>query len=200
MLLLLLNSLVLIAFSALLFAPRKGFLPLELKYVVFSPPISGFCPSKSSKTDEPPNEDEDELYDVVFTELRSFPFVSFSLSLSLSLLLLLFAPKTVVEDEVSRPIDHSRCGRRCRQSAITRTRRALLQRPIVRERRRPAARRDGPCRHVRIAVLLFACARVVAGNIMRWCQVKIELKKEKKERKSESLSIYISLYTLKSAL
>ena len=100
MLLLLLNSLVLIAFSALLFAPRKGFLPLELKYVVFSPPISGFCPSKSSKTDEPPNEDEDELYDVVFTELRSFLFVSFSLSLSLSLLLLLFAPKTVVEDEV----------------------------------------------------------------------------------------------------
>ena len=100
MLLLLLNSLVLIAFSALLFAPRKGFLPLELKYVVFSPPISGFCPSKSSKTDEPPNEDEDELYDVVFTELRSFLFVSFSLSLSLSVLLLLFAPKTVVEDEV----------------------------------------------------------------------------------------------------
>ena len=98
MLLLLLNSLVLIAFSALLFAPRKGFLPLELKYVVFSPPISGFCPSKSSKTDEPPNEDEDELYDVVFTELRSLLFVS--LSLSLSLLLLLFAPKTVVEDEV----------------------------------------------------------------------------------------------------
>ncbi len=96
MLLLLLNSLVLIAFSALLFAPRKGFLPLELKYVVFSPPISGFCPSKSSKTDEPPNEDEDELYDVVFTELRSLLFVS----LSLSLLLLLFAPKTVVEDEV----------------------------------------------------------------------------------------------------
>ena len=98
MLLLLLNSLVLIAISALLFAPRKGFLPLELKYVVFSPPISGFCPSKSSKTDEPPN--EDELYDVVFTELRSLLFVSLSLSLSLSLLLLLFAPKTVVEDEV----------------------------------------------------------------------------------------------------
>ena len=105
MLLLLLNSLVLIAFSALLFAPRKGFLPLELKYVVFSPPISGFCPSKSSKTDEPPNEDEDELYDVVFTELRSFPFVSFSLSLSLSLLLLLFAPKTVVVIQTNRSLD-----------------------------------------------------------------------------------------------
>ena len=107
---------------------------------------------------------EDELYDVVFTELRSFPFVSFSLSLSLSLLLLLFAPKTVVEDksnQTNRSLDAEDDVVKVR--LLVRV--ALLQRPIVRERRRPAARRDGPCRHVRIAVLLFACARESSRGI-----------------------------------
>ena len=124
------------------FAPRKGFLPLELKYVVFSPQF-GLLPIKSSKTDEPPTKTKTSCT-TSFSRTSIVSFRFFLLSLSLSLLLLLFAPKTVVEDEVIRPID-PRCGRRCRQvRLLVRVARFFNARSFA--RRRPAARRDGPCR------------------------------------------------------
>ena len=56
--LLLKNCLARIAFSALDFDSRKGLFTVLLLLVVVA--ISGFCPSKSSKTEEPPNEGEFE--------------------------------------------------------------------------------------------------------------------------------------------
>ena len=56
--LLLKNCLARIAFSALDFDSRKGLFTVLLLVVVVA--ISGFCPSKSSKTEEPPKEEEFE--------------------------------------------------------------------------------------------------------------------------------------------
>ena len=56
--LLLKNCLARIAFSALDFDSRKGLFTVLLLVVVVA--ISGFCPSKSSKTEEPPKAEEFE--------------------------------------------------------------------------------------------------------------------------------------------
>ena len=57
--LLLKNCLARIAFSALDFDSRKGLFTVLLVVVVVVA-ISGFCPSKSSKTEEPPKAEEFE--------------------------------------------------------------------------------------------------------------------------------------------